>query len=97
MQLHICQKHRYECLSAWTVGKVVNVKVIWEAKLPDGSHLLGGLVDQEALASTKNSRSKVVKGAVYVESLHWYLSVSAIAVVQVLLCRIASHPSQTTT
>jgi ribonuclease HI len=37
--------------SAWTVGKVV--KFIREVKLPDGSHLLGDLVDQEALASTR--------------------------------------------
>jgi hypothetical protein len=36
---------------AWTVGKVV--KFIREVKLPDGSHLLGGLVGQEALASTR--------------------------------------------
>jgi hypothetical protein len=33
------------------VGKVV--KFIGEIKLPDGSHLLNDLVNQEALASTK--------------------------------------------
>jgi hypothetical protein len=38
------------CHSAWMVGKVV--KFIKEVKLPDRSHLLGNLVDQEALAST---------------------------------------------
>jgi hypothetical protein len=46
---HQCRK--FVLQSAWTVGKVV--KFIREVKLPDGAHLLGDLVDQEALASTR--------------------------------------------
>ncbi len=48
---YICFKH----LNAWTVGKVV--KFIREVQLPDGSHLLGGLVDQKALTTTNNSQT----------------------------------------
>ncbi len=36
---------------AGVVGKVV--KLIGKVKLPDGSYLLGDLVNQEALASTR--------------------------------------------
>jgi hypothetical protein len=37
--------------NAWTAVKVE--KLIRKVKLPDGSHLLGNLVKQEALASSR--------------------------------------------